>query len=139
MAYIFMQRSPHQAEVGLPLAKRLPPNPHLQAVTPAAAWERLHEPVSPTDDDEWYPARKTLLHRLLACDQRSFLTGAAGPDLQAAHIINAVREGGRRKSDVVSVSSLLEYNVSYSLSGKSSYPAAPSCPLVITFSVGRPY
>lgn len=47
---------------------------------------------------------KVLRYRLLACDQRSFLTGSRRVDMQAAHIINTVRVDDRRKTIVVSAS-----------------------------------
>lgn len=48
--------------------------------------------------------QKGLRYRLLACDQRSFLTGSAVPDLQAAHdhILSAIRKNPVRKAAVVS-------------------------------------
>jgi hypothetical protein len=47
---------------------------------------------------------KILRYRLLACDQRSFLTGSRRADMQAAYIINTIRKDDQRKANVVSAS-----------------------------------
>ncbi|KAJ3517704.1 hypothetical protein NLJ89_g327 [Agrocybe chaxingu] len=96
-----------QLRVVIPDIRRLPPNPHIVAgpvisLPQQGAWERaLAAPsVSGTTDSEisHIPRHeKALRNRLLAYDQRSFLTGSAAADLEAAHIISAVRHNDLRK------------------------------------------
>jgi hypothetical protein len=60
------------------------------------------------EDNEWHcePINlKGLRKNLLAEDQRSFFAGSAVADLQAAHVLNAVRGDTERKAHIVSVSS----------------------------------
>ncbi|CAA7266155.1 unnamed protein product [Cyclocybe aegerita] len=58
-----------------------------RALAPPSETEESDSELSPE-----VPAQKELRTKLLACDQRSFLTGSAVADLQAAHIINAVQK-----------------------------------------------
>ncbi len=103
-----------QFRVFIPPVKKLPPNPHIGRGSDALL--RALAPPSETagTDSEWSPEPpedKSLRHRLLACDQRSFLTGSASADLQAAHIINAVRRNPERKKLVVSLLFRVAFNV----------------------------
>ncbi len=95
------------ARVFIPPVKRLPPNPHMVGRGSDAILRALAPPSETAGtDSEWSPESledKCLRHRLLACDQRSFLTGSASADLQAAHIINPVRRDPERKRLVVSL------------------------------------
>ncbi|KAF8337664.1 hypothetical protein F5887DRAFT_984264 [Amanita rubescens] len=93
-----------QFRVFISPVKKLPPNPHIGPGSDAIL--RALAPPSETtrSDSEWSPESpedKSLRHRLLACDQRSFFTGSASADLQAAHIINPVRRDPERKRLVV--------------------------------------
>ena len=87
-----------QWRVTIPASQKLPPVPNPGLVLPSTAGgdsESSHrEPKN----------SKILRYRLLACDQRSFLTGSRRVDMQAAHIINTVRQDNQRKKNVVSAS-----------------------------------
>ncbi|CAA7269622.1 unnamed protein product [Cyclocybe aegerita] len=72
------------------------PCPQPGTWTGTAIHRRRRQPVLPPRTQE----HKILRYRLLACDQRSFLTGSRRVDMQAAHIINTVREDDRRKANV---------------------------------------
>ncbi|KAF5370995.1 hypothetical protein D9615_010021 [Tricholomella constricta] len=92
-----------QLRVFIPPVKKLPPNPHI-----GSASEALIRALAPPTETEYTdseanpepPEEKSLRHRLLACDQRSFVTGSASADLQAARVINAVRKNPERKRQV---------------------------------------
>ena len=94
-----------QFRVFIPPVKKLLPNPHI-----GRAYETLIRALAPPTETEYVdsevnpepPEEKSLRHRLLACDQRSFVTGSASADLQAARVINAVRKNPERKRQVVS-------------------------------------
>jgi len=108
MSFIKFDTDTQQQRVAIPPSKRLPPNPHI-GDGPVALGRALTSP-SETDEanSEWCPEGqidKSLRYRLLASDQRSFFTGSAACDLQAAHIINAVRINTERKWQVVSIGS----------------------------------
>ena len=103
-----------QVRVFIPPVKKLPPNPHIGCASDALL--RALAPPSETagTDSEWSPESsedKGLRHRLLACDQRSFFTGSASADLQAAHIINAVHRNPERKKQVASRGFRRAFNV----------------------------
>ncbi|CAA7267647.1 unnamed protein product [Cyclocybe aegerita] len=100
MSNIFLHTS-SQLRVGLPTVKPLPPNPLIRAEPADDALARALAPPSETaqtdsDVSPEVPSQKELRQQLLACDQRSFLTGSAVADLQAAHIINAVRKSSHQ-------------------------------------------
>ncbi|KAF8972065.1 hypothetical protein BDZ97DRAFT_1783040 [Flammula alnicola] len=103
MSRVELDEDAQQFRVVIPLVKKLPPNPHIGDGNNALV--RALAPPSDTaqTDSEWSPESrddKALRHRLLACDQRSFLTGSAVADLQAARIINAVRNNVTLKREV---------------------------------------
>ena len=103
-----------QVRVFIPPVKKLPPNPHIGRGSDALL--RALAPPSETagTDSEWPPESpedKSLRHRLLACDQRSFFTGSASADLQAAYIISAVRRNPERNILVVSLLFRVAFNV----------------------------
>lgn len=105
MARIALDNDTQQLRAFIPSVKKLPPNPHIGR--PFDAVLRGLAPPSETTgaDSECSPEpleEKGLRHQLLVCDQRSFFTGSASADLQAAHIINAVRRNPERKKLVVS-------------------------------------
>ncbi|TFK51156.1 hypothetical protein OE88DRAFT_1808633 [Heliocybe sulcata] len=109
MSRIVFERDAQQYRVGLPRLRKLPPNPHIYDAPTAkdAALARANAPPSESAQaDSELPTESTSLkrlrHRLLAHDQRSFLTGSAVPDLQVAHILNAVRRNSVRKQGVES-------------------------------------
>lgn len=102
----------NQYLVKLPRINKLPPNP---LIGPAhEAWARACVPPSDTSqaDSESQVSterrkNKSIRHLLLACDQRSFLTGSAVAGLQVARILNTVRNDETRKTeDVVSICGL---------------------------------
>ena len=82
-----------QWRVTIPACKKLPPIPNPSGLVPpsTAGSDSQSSHHEPRDS-------KILRHRLLACDQRSFLTGSRRVDMQAAHIINTVQ---KRKANVV--------------------------------------
>jgi len=87
-----------QWRVTIPVCKKLPliPNFPPGLVPPSTAG-------SDSQSSHREPKNsKILRYRLLACDQRSFLTGSRRVDMQAAHIINTVRKDDQRKANVVS-------------------------------------
>ncbi|KAF8972732.1 hypothetical protein BDZ97DRAFT_1782429 [Flammula alnicola] len=102
MSLIQLDADTRQYRVVIPSCKRLPPNPHIGG--PDALSCALVPPSETADtNSEWSPesrADKGLRHMLLANDQRSFFTGSAAADLQAAHIITAVRRNAERKRQV---------------------------------------
>jgi len=81
MSLLRFDRDANQFRVFLPTVKNLPPNPHfaLQHPSETADTESELTPYPPEDQ-----------YGLLACDQRSFVTGSASADLQASHIINSI-------------------------------------------------
>jgi hypothetical protein len=88
--------------------KRLPPNPLIWSEAPHEAWVRALGPPSEASARErefFQESRdgKALRYFLLASDQRSFLTGVAAVDLQAARLIKDVRNNVTRKKEVVSI------------------------------------
>jgi len=94
--------------VVIPAVKKLPPNPHICSGPLATIRERaLGSPSETGQTYSEFPPEprevKGLRQQLLIYDQRSFLTGSAVPDLQAAHIIAAVRNDPNRKRAVVSL------------------------------------
>ena len=99
MAYALRETGGHgeQWRVTIPACKKLPPIPNPSGLVPSstAGSDSQSSHREPKDS-------KILLYRLLACDQRSFLTGSCRVDMQAAHIINTVRKDDRRKANVVS-------------------------------------
>ena len=114
MSFLRFDDDAQQVRMFIPPVKKLPPNPHigpgsdalLRALAPpseTAGTDSEYTPESPED--------KNLRHRLLACDQRSFFTGSASADLQAAHIINPVRRNPERKKLVVSLLFPIAFNV----------------------------
>ena len=94
-----------QFRVVIPAVKKLPPNPHISSDALTRALAPPSETASNVDSESPPEPRleKTLRHLLLACDQLSFFTGSASADLQAAHVVNAVRQNPDRKRRVVSV------------------------------------
>ncbi|KAK2462862.1 hypothetical protein APHAL10511_005060 [Amanita phalloides] len=84
-----------QWRVTLPASKKLPPVPNPGLVSPSKAG-------SDGQSSHREPKNsKILRYHLLACDQRSFLTGSRRVDMQAAYIINAVcREDSQLKTNV---------------------------------------
>ena len=130
MSYIRFHTNFQQNRVEIPSCKRLPPNPHigggLEAIRRATA-----PPSQTTGTDSECPPEsrddKALRYRLIATDQRSFLTGSAAADLQAAHIINAVCLKTERKEQVVSDAIMLLvffFHSSFKIyfQGSTSYP-----------------
>ncbi|CAA7268652.1 unnamed protein product [Cyclocybe aegerita] len=95
-----------QFRVVIPNTGKLPPNPLLVAAPlQRRTLERALAPpsVTATTDTEVShvpSSEKALRNRLLVFDQRSFLTGSAVADLQAAYIINTVRHNELRKQAV---------------------------------------
>jgi hypothetical protein len=86
-----------QWRVTIPASKKLSPVPNPPGLVPPStagsdSQSSHHEPKD----------SKILRYRLLACDQRSFLTGSRRVDMQAAYIINTIRKDNRRKRNVVS-------------------------------------
>ena len=106
MSLVVFDDDARQYRIVIPAVKKLPPNPHISG---SGALTRALAPPSETAsnvDSESPPEprrEKTLRHLLLACDQLSFFTGSASADLQAAHVVNAVRQNPDRKRRVVSV------------------------------------
>ncbi|KAF9483677.1 hypothetical protein BDN70DRAFT_929026 [Pholiota conissans] len=92
-----------QLKVSIPRARPLPSNPHtgLSRDTMSSA---LLPPLYPVETDSECPheARvdSVLRHKLLACDQRSFLTGSVVADIEPAHILAPVRNDKVRKDEV---------------------------------------
>jgi len=86
-----------QWRVTIPASKKLPPIPNPPGVVPpsTAGGDSQSSHREPKNS-------KILRYRLLACDQRSFLTGSRRVDMQAAHIISTIRKDDRRKANVVS-------------------------------------
>jgi hypothetical protein len=86
-----------QWRVTIPASKKLPPVPNPPGLVPpsTAGGDSESSHREPKDS-------KILRYRLLACDQRSFLTGSRRVDMQAAYIINTVRKDDQRKANVVS-------------------------------------
>ncbi|KAJ3501797.1 hypothetical protein NLJ89_g9180 [Agrocybe chaxingu] len=89
----------------------MPPNPHIRAGPADDVLARALAPPSETAETDSelspeVPALKELQQKFLVCDQRSFLTGSASADLQAAHIINAARKPNHqvRKMEVPTAS-----------------------------------
>jgi len=108
MSHIARVGESGQHRVVIPPVKQLPPNPHIHSGALTAVLSRALGPASETGQtySEFPPEPKELKrlrHQLLAYDQRSFLTGSAVSDLQAAHIITAVRDDPQRKREVVSL------------------------------------
>ncbi|KAF8816779.1 hypothetical protein BYT27DRAFT_7206940 [Phlegmacium glaucopus] len=77
-----------QWRVTIPASKKLPPVPN--------PWTGDNSQSSHREPKN----SKILRYHLLACDQRSFLTGSRRVDMQAAHIIDTVRRDNRRKMNV---------------------------------------
>jgi hypothetical protein len=88
-----------QWRITIPPSKKLPPIPNPPGLVPpsTAGSDSQSSHFEPKDS-------KILRYRLLACDQRSFLTGSRRVDMQAARIINTVRTDKQRKANVVSAS-----------------------------------
>lgn len=86
-----------QWRVTIPDFKKLLPVPNSPGLVPPSTGggDSQSSHCEPKDS-------KILPYRLLACDQRSFLTGSHRVDMQAAYIINTVRKDNRRKAKVVS-------------------------------------
>jgi len=105
----------HQYLVKLPRVQKLPPNPLIGPAHEAWARARARTPSDISETDSEVPTErrkdKSIRYLLLACDQRSFLTGSAVADLKVAHILNTVRNNETRKNDVVSVCGLNLYNI----------------------------
>lgn len=96
-----------QWRVAIPASKKLPsiPNPPGFVPPSTAGGDSESSHREPKDT-------KILRYRLLACDQRSFLTGSRRVDMQAAYIINTVRKDDQRKANVVSAT---DYSRTYTL------------------------
>lgn len=115
MSFIELNTDAQQYRVVIPRCKSLPPNPHIGdgLETVDRALQASHTPPSETGDSELTPESrddKRLRNHLLAIDQRSFFTGSAAADLQAAHMISPIRRNVERKHQVVS----LTFSVSFS-------------------------
>jgi len=88
--------------------KRFPPNPIIWSEIPHEAWVRALGPSSEASAKERenfqeFKDGKALRYFLLGADQRSFLTGVAALDLQAARLIKDAHKNGTRKKEVVSI------------------------------------
>ncbi|KAJ7093189.1 hypothetical protein C8R44DRAFT_815808 [Mycena epipterygia] len=100
---------PNRVEI-YPISKRIPPNPLLSyngtKTEPASVWSR---------SSAGSVSQSLLAHRILLYDQRCLLTGAVSTDIQACHLINAIRTKNdlikiRLKSDVQSILSRQCFN-----------------------------
>lgn len=102
-SFIQLNTDTQQYHVVIPRYKKLPPNPHIK--DGPVAIDRALAPPSETDSELSPESQedKYLRYRLLVIDQRSFFTGSAAADLQAAHMINPVRRNAERKLRVVSL------------------------------------
>ncbi|KAF9485488.1 hypothetical protein BDN70DRAFT_903055 [Pholiota conissans] len=102
MSRVEKDKESNQLRVAIPSGRRLPPNPHI-GIGQTALSRALEAPSEATEDSELVPEpkeEKSLRHRLLACDQRSFITGSAAADLEAAYILAAVHKDQERKKVV---------------------------------------
>jgi len=103
MSEVLFDVETQQFQVVIRPVHRLPPNPHINPQVFSTVQRALGPPSSVGETSLETKEQKGFRHRLIACDQRSFLTGAPVADLQVAHIINPIRDNSERKADVVSI------------------------------------
>lgn len=107
MSYIRLNEESQQYRVVIRSVNKLPPNPHIGPTSQVKdTINRALNPPSTVDETESQPweskRQKGFRQRLIACDQRSFFTGAPVADLQVAYLINTIRNNQDRKAHVVS-------------------------------------
>ncbi|KAF9472102.1 hypothetical protein BDN70DRAFT_819137 [Pholiota conissans] len=91
-----------QLRVAIPKTRRLPPSPQIEREE--GMIRALAPPPHSGEIDKECPHESRidmiLRYKLLACDQRSFLTGSAVPDIEPAHILAPIRNDPVRKAEV---------------------------------------